>query len=326
MNEKTVIDGRVIYNELRNLGNEWARHMETAIREVDLPRLDDGARSAAWLSFGSNLASELFPMFAPRRVERSVPARLAAAGLRRVAVPVMLLSQVQAAFADTYHDRVERQHDAVYRNFLDVRGELHNIIARQGREFPASDYGRVCFEALNEVLGGREEDDELLAGQMVQQAIEDANLINLNFTELAADVKAAFKPLVEKIELIHKNSPAAQGFLQDGRLQFAPSGEQYWDTTLAGEGYTRHDFRPVHRQEDALWLMANAYRMRVWERQRDFTRSGRRLPPTTYVVLEYPNRKPRDFIPSIDNVEGEVREALRMAVAGQRSVMTQAAV
>ncbi|WP_256368063.1 hypothetical protein [Aquisalimonas sp. 2447] len=43
-------------------------------------------------------------------------------------------------------------------------------------------------------------------------------------------------------------------------------------------------------------------------------------------MLEYPNRKPRDFIPSIDNVEGEVREALRMAVAGQRSVMTQAAV
>lgn len=296
---------------------DWRERMIDAIRAVKPPQIGNEApKAAAWVCFGFDAVNTLYPQLFPSRGSTSFPAALATGMLKRASLPIWALAQVQSAMASAYEAQIRQKQTELFSSYLDIRGEFEHRVQRITDGFMDSEFARALLPALQKHFSGWHFDDDLQADTKIKAFMGEAGLIEKHPNALRERVETGFGIVTRKIETIYKNSPDAPvPFLgQHGRLMYAPTTDMEWRETLDGEAYTGYKFYPVRNQDDALWIMANAYRMDVWENPRKYNpHMGSRLQPTTYVICRHPNRKPSDLLQTFDNPEQEISQALATA-------------
>ncbi|MEX1066583.1 MAG: hypothetical protein WED00_11450, partial [Aquisalimonadaceae bacterium] len=271
---------------------------------------DQGLKAATWLAFGLNATHQLYPQFAPINVRHNRAGRLILTGLRRVSPQLWALSQVQKTMAHQYRAQLRMADEKLFTNYLQFQDTFVRKIQHINDNFIATQYGRAVIDAVLEHFKDKTYELKELAITAVRRSIADAGLVEKDPMILRTRVREGFGHLLEKTEMIYRSSPDAPG---TNRLQFATSDDRHWRTVPFSHppvSHAVHKWTDVQAQSDALWLMANAYKMKVWRDERRYQTSGGRRIPTTYVVYEYPGQEPEDLLPLVSNPGPQIRSAL----------------
>ncbi|MEX0730771.1 MAG: hypothetical protein WD057_08275 [Aquisalimonadaceae bacterium] len=291
--------------------NDWSMEMRFAIRALPAPTVSDqGLKAATWLAFGLNATHQLYPQFAPVGVRHNQPGRLLLTGLRRVSPQLWALSQVQQTMARHYRAQLRNADEKLFGNYLQFQDAFIRTIQQINDNFIDSAYGRAVIDAVFDHFKEGTYERDTQATRIVRDAIISAGLVEKDPHTIRTRVREGFGRLLEKTEMIFRGSPDAPG---TNRLQFATSDSRHWRTVPFSHppvSHAVHKWTDVQSQRDALWLMANAYKMKVWRDERHYRTSGGMRIPTTYVVYAYPNEEPEHLLPLISNPRPEIRNAL----------------
>lgn len=307
---------------------QWRNSMESLIDQVDAPGITEPkAKAAFWLGLGLNAANHIFPEYTPQRIVNSEAGRLAAAGLKRVAMPVWVMSQVQSYFVDQYGKRLNRANHALFANHVHFRDKLVDQITGIARSFITTDYGRLIIRALMRHYQGHDFHDSVRMKAGPRELIEKAGLITGSRALLRQQIEPGLNSMMRKVELIARacpSSPARQQVFSSHRyrLLYSPSGDMEWVRWMNGPARTRYsDMVEITDPLEALKFMTGAYRMEVIAGTRyhpdtrpyaPFSTSLAQM-HTVMVVQRYPHRSLSSFIPSFEQAEHEVMQALKTA-------------
>lgn len=307
----TPVTTDIVVDALTQSITDWRERTIDAIWQIGPAGLvSPGAQAAAWLSFGLSAVNQVFPQHSPAWLLRSPLGRVAGVALKRVALPVWVFSEVQRRFNEHYQAQVRSANRALFQAYRPIQFEFIRQVQAIARGFEDSAYGRMCARVLERHYKGRKFEDKREAVHDVCALLVDAGLVDTNPASIHDQVVAGFGVIAERVGKIFAGSPAAPG---ENALRYAARADLYWRRSLDGVAYTTQEFQTVRRQEEALWLMAQAHAMDVWRDERRFLRNGMRHVPTTYVVCRYPNRHYRDYLPSFEAAEAEMAQALRAA-------------
>lgn len=298
----------------------WRERMIDVIDDVDAPSITEPkAKAAFWLGLGFNAANHVFPEYTPNRVVNSQVGRLSGTILKRVAMPVWVMSEVQSYFSDRYADRIKKGNELLFSNHTQFRDTLVDQIVNKARVFIDSDYGRLCSSALVRHFQGHQFSDPAQAVSRARKLLRDAGMV-VSEREVLRDMFApGLEAMVNKVELIAKacpSSPAQRKLFSTHRqrLYYSPSGDQEWVSWMGGPAQTRYsDLIRITDPAQALRLMTYAYRMDVLTGSRVYPDTSPYAVYVTTVVQKYPNRTIEDFIPSFETAEPEIMEALKAA-------------
>jgi len=304
----------------------WRERMIEVIDDVDAPGIKEPkAKAALWLGLGFNAVNHVFPEHTPNRVVNSSSGQLAGTALKRVALPVWVLSQVQSYFVDEYADKLQRANESLFASHVVFRDKLVDQVVDIARTFAGNDYGRLCSAALVRHFHGQKFRNQREGRTVARDLLHNAGLITTNRQELRNLLAPGLDSMVEKVELIANacpSSPARRRLASPHRqrLYYSPSGDKEWVSWMGGPARTRYsDKIQVTDPAKALRLMANAYRMDVLNGSRVFPDTSPHAVNTTTVVQRYPNRSLANLIPSFEGAEPEIMEALKSA--GRRSAV-----
>ena len=307
-----VITREHLWDALDYLITDWREAMRSALLQTPAPALrHEGAKTAAWLSFGFDAANYLYPYMANHRLLQSkIPAGRVGAALSRVALPVWAISELQRYVGERYAAKVEHLDESLYRSHRRVCEQMVGDVQVIARDFGATKYAGEAMDALDACLAGKPYDREHSVAPKIREVIADSRLVDSDQRHIANQVHSALSPVVEKVRMMADACPEVSGLSHPAELWYAPNGDMTWRKTLGGVGYVDHRWQIIRGQPEALKLMAHAHRMEVWQVP------GSRLqhrPLRTFVICRFPNRRPQDFLHSFGNVRGEWTSALRSA-------------
>ena len=304
----------------------WRERMVELIDQIDAPSVTEPkAKAAFWLGLGLNAANHIFPEHTPQRVVDSRAGQLATAGLKRVALPVWVMSQVQSFFVDRYGARLARTNDSLFASHVQFRDQLVDQVTAIASGFIATDYGRLITRALMQHFQGHKFDRPEDAITRTRNIIRDAGLITTERNLLRQQIAPGLESMTDKVALIASACPSSPARRQvfsphRQRLFYSPSGDMEWVRWMNGPARTRYsDKIEITDPAQALQLMSQAYRMDVLTGSRVFPNTSPYSVYTTTVVQKYPNRAMSDLIPSFAQAEAEVMQALRTASGNSRA-------
>lgn len=298
----------------------WRERMIDVIDDVDAPSITEPkAKAAFWLGLGFNAVNHVFPEYIPERVVNGQAGQITGMILKRVAMSVWVMSEVQNYFSDQYADRIKRGNELLFSNHTHFRDTLVDQIVNKARVFIDSDYGRLCSGALVRHFQGRSFRDRGEAVALARSLLRDSGMVVSEREVLREMFEPGLKAMVNKVELIAKacpSSPAQRKLFSTHRqrLYYSPSGDQEWVSWMGGPAQTRYsDLIRITDPAQALRLMTYAYRMDVLTGSRVYPDTSPYAVYVTTVVQKYPNRTLEDFIPSFETAEPEIMEALKAA-------------
>lgn len=301
----------------------WRERMIDVIDAVEAPGIQDPkAKAAFWLGLGFNAANHVFPAYTPNRVANSAGGRAASTVLKRVALPVWIMCEVQKYFANEYAGQLARANEELFARHTLFKDKLVDQVVGKARTFADSDYGRLISATLVRHFQGHQFDDQRKGRTEARELLHRSGLITTDRQELRDIITPGLEAMVKKVELIANalpSSPARTHLFSNHRqrLYYSASGDQEWVRWMNGPARTRYsDLIRITEPSDALRLMAYAYRMKVMSGSRVFPDTSPYQVYTTTVVNQYPNRELKDLVPSFEEVEPEVVEALKSAGRG----------
>ena len=298
---------------------EWLSLLSDALDELQAPQLPTGeAGGEAGLAFGFNVVNNLFPHVEPNLA--TTTANMLRSGLSRAALPVFLISKAQEEFARQHASHIRNVNERLNKQFAEFTSEIYNEASDSVDDTgdPDGHLGPELYHLLRsamvreaEATLARPTDQIIETEQRMRRLLDEAGLIETDKTVVTDRVKAAFDPIAERIQLIAKNSPNNRQFgWPQRRLVYSASGDQVWRTTVTGVGYNSYEWERITYQEQARYLMKQAYKMEVEEVT--YYSQGARIQETR-VINRMPNREPADLVPPLGDARIELEADLARA-------------